>query len=249
MAGMDKSVVPGDDFNAYTNGGWIKTTPIPADKSSYGVFAILADETRKRMLSLIQESAEADPPPAGTPGKSAISTRASWTKPAIESKGIAPLKPQLDAIAAIADRHDLARVLGRRLRADVDPLNNTNFETENLFGVWVAQGLRTRRTTFPICSRADSECRTAITISRRLRRWPECARSTRRISRRCSSWRVSLTHRPRGSRVRARNEDGGGACHARRIGGRACARFRGSATNWPPGLPGSTGRRCSTRPD
>ena len=59
----------------------------------------------------------------------------------IESKGIAPLKPQLDAIAAIADRHDLARVLGSDLRADVDPLNNTNFETENLFGVWITQGL------------------------------------------------------------------------------------------------------------
>ena len=60
---------------------------------------------------------------------------------AIESKGIAPLKPQLDAIAAIADRHALARALGERLRADVDPLNNTNFETENLFGIWIAQGL------------------------------------------------------------------------------------------------------------
>ena len=56
MAGMDKSVAPGDDFNAYANGGWIKATPIPADKSSYGIGAVLVDETRKRMLALIQES-------------------------------------------------------------------------------------------------------------------------------------------------------------------------------------------------
>ena len=55
LAGMDKSVAPGDDFNAYTNGGWIKATPIPADKSSYGTGAILVDETRKRLLALIQE--------------------------------------------------------------------------------------------------------------------------------------------------------------------------------------------------
>src|ERR1051326_8242275 len=48
LAGMDKSVPPGDDFNAYANGGWLKATPIPADKASYGIFAILADETRKR---------------------------------------------------------------------------------------------------------------------------------------------------------------------------------------------------------
>src|ERR1700689_3460457 len=57
LAGMDKSVAPGDDFNAYTNGGWIKATPIPADKSDYGVGTILIDETRKRLLALIQESA------------------------------------------------------------------------------------------------------------------------------------------------------------------------------------------------
>src|SRR5579862_5842170 len=56
LAGMDKSVAPGDDFNAYTNGGWINATPIPADKSGYGLDAILADETRKRTLSLIEEA-------------------------------------------------------------------------------------------------------------------------------------------------------------------------------------------------
>ena len=48
LRGMDTSLAPGDDFNAYTNGGWIKSTPIPADKSSYGIGAILIDETRTR---------------------------------------------------------------------------------------------------------------------------------------------------------------------------------------------------------
>src|SRR5437762_2486799 len=59
LAGMDKSVAPGDDFNGYANGGWLKATPIPADKASYGIFAILADETRKQTVSLIQDSANA----------------------------------------------------------------------------------------------------------------------------------------------------------------------------------------------
>lgn len=36
LAGMDTSVAPGDDFNAYANGGWIKATPIPPDKPRYG---------------------------------------------------------------------------------------------------------------------------------------------------------------------------------------------------------------------
>src|SRR5258708_315869 len=68
---------------------------------------------------------------------------------AIESKGIAPLKQQLDSIVAIADRHSLARVLGGHLRSDVDPLNNTNFETENIFGVWISQGLTDPAHSFP----------------------------------------------------------------------------------------------------
>src|SRR5271169_226333 len=59
---------------------------------------------------------------------------------AIEAKGLAPLRPRLDAIAAIRDRHDLARVLGESLRADVDPLNSSYFHTPNLFGLWVAPG-------------------------------------------------------------------------------------------------------------
>ena len=146
---MDKSVAPGDDFNAYTNGGWIKATPIPADKSSYGACAMLADETRKRLLALIQESANAGSAANEDTRKIGDFYSSFMDEAAIESKGIAPLKPQLDAIAAIADRHALARVLGGQLRADVDPLNNTNFETGNLFGVWIAQGLTDPSHNFP----------------------------------------------------------------------------------------------------
>jgi len=141
LAGMDKSIAPGEDFNAYVNGGWVKATPIPADKSSYGPDAILEDETRKRLLALIEESAKAGSAASEDSRKIGDYYSTFMDEAAIESKGIAPLKPELDMIAAIADRHALARVLGGQLCADVDPLNNTNFETENLFGVWVVQGL------------------------------------------------------------------------------------------------------------
>jgi putative endopeptidase len=149
LAGMDKSVAPGDDFNAYANGGWIKATPIPADKSSYGAGAILADETRKQLRALFQESSSAAAPPSDDARKIGDFYSSFMDEAAIEAKGIAPLKAELDGIAAIADRHGLARVLGGRLRADVDPLNNTNFETDNLFGVWIAQGLTDPSHNYP----------------------------------------------------------------------------------------------------
>ena len=34
---IDKSVKPGDDFNAYASGAWAAKTEIPADRSSVGV--------------------------------------------------------------------------------------------------------------------------------------------------------------------------------------------------------------------
>ena len=147
-AGMDRSVPPGDDFNGYANGGWIKATPIPTDKSSYGVGAILVDEVRKRTQALIQESAKTGPSTSDDTKKIGAFYSSFMDEAAIESKGITPLKAQLDAIAVIADRHSLARGLGRQLRADVDPLNNTNFETENIFGVWISQGLTDPGHTF-----------------------------------------------------------------------------------------------------
>jgi len=141
LAGMDKSVAPGDDFNGYTNGGWIRATPIPADKSSYGPGAILADETRKRLLALIEESAKAGASAGEITRQVGDCYSTFMDEAGIETKGIAPLKQTLDSIAAIVDRRALSAALGRGIRADVDPLNATNFQTDNLFGVWVAQGL------------------------------------------------------------------------------------------------------------
>jgi predicted metalloendopeptidase len=149
LAGMDKSVVPGDDFNAYANGGWIKATPIPADKASFGPFNILADDTRKQLLTLIQDSTKAGISADADTRKVGDFYSAFMDEAAIESKGIGPLKPELDKIAAIKDRKDLARVIGSELRADVDALNNTNFETSNLFGAWITQGLSDPTRAYP----------------------------------------------------------------------------------------------------
>ena len=53
LTGMDTSVAPGDDFFAYANGAWIKTTEIPADRAGYGNSAILSDLTTQRVNDLL----------------------------------------------------------------------------------------------------------------------------------------------------------------------------------------------------
>jgi putative endopeptidase len=141
LAGIDRSVKPGDDFFAYANGTWLKTTEIPPDKSGYGAGAIVFDRTHERIAALVKEAAEG-PAPAGSDARKIGDYYASYLDLAgIEAKGIAPLQPALDAVAAIRDRKELARYVGSTLRADVDALNNTNFYTDKLFGVWIAADL------------------------------------------------------------------------------------------------------------
>jgi putative endopeptidase len=144
VANMDRSVKPGEDFYRYANGDWLKRTEIPPDRryiDPNGLdFDGSNDLSRKRIASLIEEAAKANAP-AGSKTRKIVDFYHSYMdETTIETKGLAPLRPHLDAIAAIRDKHDLARTLGESLRADVDALNLDNFHTANLFGLWVAPG-------------------------------------------------------------------------------------------------------------
>src|ERR1700723_1428685 len=140
VADMARSVKPGDDFYRYANGDWIKRIEIPPDRSDIGVIDSLIDLSQRRIAGLIEEAAKADAPPGSNARKIADLYHSFMDEAAIEAKGLAPLRPQLDHIAAIRDKHELARALGESLRGEVDALNNTNFHTANLFGLWVAPG-------------------------------------------------------------------------------------------------------------
>ena len=140
LAPQVPSVLPGDDFFGYANADWLAKTEIPADRSSWGAFAAMAEVTNERIVKLIEAQA-ASKSSSGEARKVADFYTSFMDEAGIEAKGVAPLKPLLARIDAIKDRASLTRALGASLRADVDPLNSTNFNTENLFGLWVSQGL------------------------------------------------------------------------------------------------------------
>ncbi len=137
---IDHSVKPGDDFYRYANGEWLKRTEIPADRVEVDVWTKLGDLSNKRTADLIAEIAKSNPPAGSATRKVADLYNSYMNEAAIEAKGLTPLRPHLEAIAAIRDKRQLARALGATLRADVDALNNTNYHTANLFGLWVAPG-------------------------------------------------------------------------------------------------------------
>jgi len=139
---MDKSVTPGDDFFSYADGTWVKNTPIPADRSRIGGFFI-ADQQREKNTRALFDGIIKSNPTGGTDGMIANYYKAYLNTDAIDRAGIAPAKADLDAIGKIADKHQLSAAIGSTLRADTDPLNATNFQTQDLFGIFVTQGLAT----------------------------------------------------------------------------------------------------------
>jgi predicted metalloendopeptidase len=139
---MDTSVKPGDDFFRFANGGWFDKTEIPADRSNVGGFYIADQQTEKNLAALIDEIVKSEPEEGSDAYRVKTFYEAFLDTKAIDAAGLKPVETDLARFEKIADKQALAQVLGSQVRADVDPLNATNFETENLFGVFVTQALK-----------------------------------------------------------------------------------------------------------
>jgi putative endopeptidase len=149
LAGMDAKLAPGDDFYGYANGGWIQTTDIPADRSSYGNGEILAELTAQRVNELLKAAA-AQHSKSGSEAQQVGDFYASFMdEAAIESRGLKVMQPAFMRIDDIFSRNELAAALGETVRADVDILNASNFHTPHLFGLWVAQDLNDPKRYLP----------------------------------------------------------------------------------------------------
>ncbi len=140
VAGMDRTVAPGDDFYAFASGNWMRDTVIPADRSGWSSFSDLAEQALADTRAIAEDAAAADDA-SGDTARIGNYYAAFMDEAGIEQAGLAPLQAQLDAINAIGDKAALTRALGASLRSDVDLLNATNYYTPNLFGLWISVNL------------------------------------------------------------------------------------------------------------
>ncbi|WP_242112587.1 M13 family metallopeptidase [Luteimonas aquatica] len=138
--GMDRSVAAGDNFFDFANGEWVKRTEIPADRSAYGSFNLLADKAEADTRA-IMEGAAKDAQAGGEVKKIGDYYTAFMDEAGIEAKGLAPIQPQLEAFGKIADAAALSREFGAQLRTDVDVLNMTDYYTDRLLGLWITQDI------------------------------------------------------------------------------------------------------------
>ncbi|GGC82548.1 peptidase M13 [Flavobacterium lutivivi] len=113
---MDTLVNPGDDFDAYVNGNWNKTTKIPADKASYGAFDMLLDKSEKDVKAIIEEAAKGNNA-EGTDAQKIGDFFASYMdRKERDAIGLKPLEKEFAAVDAITDYNSLASYFGEANR-------------------------------------------------------------------------------------------------------------------------------------
>ncbi|MGN6374653.1 MAG: M13 family metallopeptidase [Sphingomonas sp.] len=113
VGGMNKSVLPGNDFYEYANGTWAKDVQIPSDESSYGAFNVLVDLSRERTKGILESAAKDANSKIGTAYATYLDTGA------IDGKGLAPIKPWLDTINALGDKTGYPALLAKAARNGV----------------------------------------------------------------------------------------------------------------------------------
>lgn len=108
---MDKSVKPGDDFFRYVNGTWYNKTEIPADKTRWGSFDELRQNTDNDALAILKEAAAKKLDPKSDQAKAVNVYKTYMDTIARNKKGIKPLKPYLAKINAIKSIQDVNALL------------------------------------------------------------------------------------------------------------------------------------------
>lgn len=110
VANMDLTVKPGDNFYLYSNGNWIRNTPIPPSKTSWGSYDALAEESSRALKGLLEEAAKSsgNNPLAKRVGDFYTSAMDSIT---IEVLGSKPIRSYLNAIETLSSKAEVLKYM------------------------------------------------------------------------------------------------------------------------------------------
>jgi len=109
LAGRDLDVSPGDDFFHYANGRAVQMMQIPADRTSWGSFAQLREQSEKQVRAILEASAQA----GDKMGKLYMSY---INETRIEALGATPLQSALRQVTLLRTKTDFARLAGSSSR-------------------------------------------------------------------------------------------------------------------------------------
>jgi predicted metalloendopeptidase len=113
LSGMDKSVKPGDDFFRHVGGSWMKNNPIPADRSRWGSFNMLAAKSEEDVRNLVEAVARGSNRAGSVEQKVADYYNSYLDTGKIDQLGLAPFEADLAAITALKTHEEFARLVGQ----------------------------------------------------------------------------------------------------------------------------------------
>ena len=113
VSSMDRTVDPCADFYRYSCGSWIKNNPIPPDQARWNVYSKLANENQRFLWGILEQAAK--PAPARSPVETEIGDYffACMDEGSREKTGAAPLRADLDKIAALKSVGGMAAFLAQ----------------------------------------------------------------------------------------------------------------------------------------
>src|SRR5579863_2370024 len=113
LTSLDASVKPGDNFFLHVNGGWLKTAQIPADRSSTGSFQDLQILSEERLKTIV---ADLEKTPEQRLSEEERKLRdlydAFVDTDAIEARGLAPVRADLDYLEHLKTLDDVGHAMG-----------------------------------------------------------------------------------------------------------------------------------------
>jgi putative endopeptidase len=117
LASMDKTADPCVNFYQYSCGGWKKNNPIPPDQTSWSVYGKLYQDNLAFLKGILEQASVT----AGQ--RDAVETQigdfyaACMDEAAVDKQGMAPIQPDLDAIANLKSAKEVAPLVARLQQA------------------------------------------------------------------------------------------------------------------------------------
>lgn len=110
-ANLDTTALPGTSFYQYACGGWIENHPLSPEYSQYGSFTELAENNRKQIQGLIEELAATQHEAGSVAQKVGDLYKIVMDSVKLNNEGVAPIKADLEKIAALKDTKDVYALL------------------------------------------------------------------------------------------------------------------------------------------